>query len=51
VAAKGNQRGLMLLVWVGRRCFEVTPDADVDRGMVRATSRQRGKPARAPARA
>jgi hypothetical protein len=47
-AAKGNSRGLVLLVWVGRRCFEITPGADIDRGMLRATSRQRGKAAKTP---
>ena len=43
--------GLALLVWVGRRCFEITPDADIDRGTIRPAARQRGKAARIPARA
>lgn len=34
-AAQGRMRGLALLVWIGRRCIEITPTGEIDRGMVR----------------
>jgi hypothetical protein len=40
-AAQGASRGLTLLIWVGRRCFEMTPSGEVDRGMIRPPARER----------
>jgi hypothetical protein len=40
-SAEGRAKGLVLLVWVGRRCFEITPDADIDHGMLRAATEKR----------
>lgn len=34
-AAQGRPRGLTLMVWVGRRAFEITPDGEIDLGMLR----------------
>lgn len=40
-SAQGRERGLVLLVWVGRRCFEMTPEGAIDRGMIRPTTAER----------
>ena len=34
-ATEGAARGLVLMVWVGRRCIEIRPDRDIDHGMLR----------------
>jgi len=41
-ASAGRARGLSLMVWVGRRCFEVTPEGDIDRGMIRPPAPPKG---------
>ena len=50
-AAQGSQRGLVLVAWMGRRCFEITPTGDIDHGMVRPTTKQRSKSRGIPVRA
>lgn len=40
-AAKGAGRGLTLVVWMGRRCLEITPTGEIDHGMLRPTTRAR----------
>ncbi|WP_304164091.1 YkgJ family cysteine cluster protein [Phenylobacterium aquaticum] len=40
-AAQGRARGLTLWVWIGRRALEITPDGEIDRGMLRPAAHTR----------
>lgn len=40
-AMQGQARGLTLLVWIGRRCIELTARGEHDHGMVRPSTAQR----------